>query len=147
MKRIAMGAVALILMASAAGCSSGSPTPPPESSPAATSPAVESPAAPAPVDSSTPGQKNALRAAEQFIKTMPFSASGLVKQLEFGKYSTEDAQWAVDHLTVDWNEQAAKKAKQYLETMPFSRDKLVDQLAYNGFTPEQAEYGVTQAGL
>lgn len=98
-------------------------------------------------DSETTSQKNAIRKAEQYLSVMPFSAEGLIKQLEFEKFSTEDATYAVNSLDVDWNEQAAKKAKQYLDSMGFSRDGLIQQLEFDGFTTEQAEYGVTQNGL
>lgn len=57
---------------------------------------------------------------------------------------------AVNHINVDWNEQAAKSAKNYLETSAFSRTGLIKQLssAYGeGFTHVQAVYGVNQAGL
>ena len=77
---------------------------------------------------------------------MPFSYSGLIKQLEFEGYSTEDATYAADNCDADWNEQAAKKAKQYLETMAFSRDGLIEQLEFEGYTAEQAAYGAEQNG-
>jgi hypothetical protein len=67
--------------------------------------------------------------------------------LEHSDFSTEDATFAVDHITVDWNEQAAKAAEQYLDVSGFSRGGLIDQLEYAGFTPAQAEYGVAAAGL
>lgn len=73
--------------------------------------------------------------------------TGLISQLEYEKYSTEDANWATDRVAVDWNEQAAKKARSYLEYTSFSRSGLVDQLLYEGFTPEQAEFGVSTTGL
>ncbi|OAE03571.1 hypothetical protein A6A22_10350 [Arthrobacter sp. OY3WO11] len=95
----------------------------------------------------TPAQQNALRKAEQYLDFTAFSQSGLVKQLEFEKYPTEDAIWAAERVTVDWNEQAVKKAKDYLELSSFSRSGLVDQLLFEGFTPEQAELGATGAGI
>jgi chemotaxis protein histidine kinase CheA len=95
----------------------------------------------------TVSQRNALRAAENYLDFTAFSRTGLIHQLEFEKYSTEDATWAVDRVTVDWNEQAAKKAKDYLEFTSFSHAGLVDQLIFEGFTPEQAEYGASQTGL
>ena len=67
--------------------------------------------------------------------------------MEFEGFSTEDATWAVDRVTVDWNEQAAEKAKDYLEFTSFSRSGLVEQLIFEGFTPEQAEFGVSKTGL
>ena len=68
-------------------------------------------------------------------------------QLEYEGFSTEDATWGVDRVSVDWNEQAAKSAKSYLEYTSFSRSGLVDQLLYEGYTAKQAEYGVSQTGL
>ena len=76
---------------------------------------------------------------------MPFSRTGLIDQLAFENYSPEAAEYAVDNVDVDWNEQAVKSAEQYLRTMPFSPAELVDQLIFEGFTPEQAQYGVDQA--
>jgi hypothetical protein len=61
-----------------------------------------------------------------------------------------DATYAVDHIKVDWNEQAAKSARAYLEMTNFSRAGLIRQLesdAGEGFTHRQAVYGVTKAGL
>ncbi|MDQ0030150.1 hypothetical protein J2S89_001975 [Arthrobacter bambusae] len=95
----------------------------------------------------TASQQNALRTAAQYLNYSAFSRTGLIGQLEYEKYSTEDATWAVDRVTVDWNVQAAKSAKEYLKFTAFSRGGLVDQLIYEGFTPEQAEYGASQTGL
>lgn len=94
----------------------------------------------------TTGQQNALRKADDYLSTMSFSHSGLVEQLEYEGFSTEDAIFAADNCGADWNEQAAKKAQDYLDTMSFSRDGLVEQLEYEGFTAEQAEYGATAVG-
>ncbi|MET3773233.1 MULTISPECIES: Ltp family lipoprotein [Arthrobacter] len=95
----------------------------------------------------TLSQQNALRAAADYLDYTAFSRTGLIEQLEYEKYSLDDATWAVDRVTVDWNVQAAKAAKQYLEYTSFSRSGLVDQLLYEGYTPEQAEYGVSTTGL
>ena len=105
---------------------------------------VEEPEEPA--DTMTMGQKNALGAAENYLSFMAFSRSGLIGQLEYEGYSTEDATFAADNCGADWSEQAAKSAQTYLDTMSFSRQGLIDQLVYEGFTQEQAEYGVTAAG-
>ena len=95
----------------------------------------------------TISQRNALGKAADYLDYSAFSRTGLIGQLEFEKYSTEDATWAVDRVTVDWNEQAAQKAKDYLEYSSFSRSGLFDQLIFEGYTPAQAEYGVSQTGL
>lgn len=99
-----------------------------------------------PADALTMGQKNALGSAESYLSIMAFSHSGLIGQLEYDGYTTEEATYAADNCGADWNEQAAKSAESYLEMMSFSRQELIDQLVYDGFTQEQAEYGVTAAG-
>ena len=94
----------------------------------------------------TTGQKNALEQAKSYLSVMPFSRSGLIDQLEYEGYSTEDATFAVDNCGANWNEQAALKAQSYLDLMSFSRSRLIEQLEYEGFTSEQAEYGATAVG-
>ncbi|MED5812885.1 Ltp family lipoprotein [Mycolicibacterium sp. 050232] len=96
---------------------------------------------------STASQRNAVRAAEQYLDYSAFSRKGLIQQLEYEDFSTADATFAVDHITVDWNQQAAKAARAYLDYSAFSRGGLIEQLEYEGYTPAQAAYGATAAGL
>lgn len=100
-----------------------------------------------PANTETVAQKNAREKADSYLSFMAFSRDGLIKQLKFDKFEKADAEYAVDAIDVDWNEQAAKKAQSYLDTMSFSRGSLIDQLEFDGFTTEQAEFGVTEAGL
>lgn len=99
-----------------------------------------------PADGTT-SQMNALETAEDYLQYSAFSKKGLIRQLEFEKYSNSDAKWAAEHVSVDWNEQAAEMAKQYLDYSSFSRQGLIDQLVFEGFSPKQASYGVKEAGL
>ena len=99
-----------------------------------------------PVSAETTGQKNALRSAKSYLSIMPFSYEGLIHQLEFEKYTYEDAVYAADNCDANWYEQAAAKAKNYLDIMSFSRDQLIRQLEYEGFTHEQAVYGAEANG-
>lgn len=96
--------------------------------------------------SPTTGEKNALRSAREYLSFSAFSYTGLIKQLEYEGYSTEEATYAADNCNTNWNEQAAKSAKEYLDMSSFSRQELINQLIYEGYTQEQAEYGVTQNG-
>lgn len=91
------------------------------------------------------GKKNALDQAYSYLNVMAFSYSGLIEQLEYEGYTTEEATYAVDNCGADWKEQAAKKAEEYLNTMSFSKSGLIEQLEYEGFTHEQATYGADQA--
>ncbi len=96
--------------------------------------------------SPTTGEKNALGSAREYLSFSAFSYTGLIKQLEYEGYSTEEATYAADNCNANWNEQAAKSAKEYLDMSSFSRQELINQLIYEGYTQEQAEYGVTQNG-
>lgn len=109
-------------------------------------PAITLTPEPTPNTNITMGQKNALNSAKQYLSFTAFSYTGLIKQLEYEKYSNEDAVYAADNCGADWNEQAAKSAKSYLEITPFSREGLITQLEYAGFTKEQAVYGVEANG-
>ena len=62
-------------------------------------------------------QAEAVESAESYLSYTAFSRKGLIEQLEFEGFSTADATFAVDHITVDWNEQAAKSAKSYLDIL------------------------------
>lgn len=95
--------------------------------------------------------KMALKSAEQYLRTMPFSKQGLYRQLTSdagSKFPPEAAQYAVDNVKTDWKENAAKAAANYLKMMPMSRDELVNQLtsdAGDQYTLEEAQYGVQKA--
>ncbi|GFG91509.1 hypothetical protein MBOU_35510 [Mycobacterium bourgelatii] len=92
-------------------------------------------------------QQNAIRVAKEYLDLSGYSRSGLINQLIYEGFSLEDATYAVDNITVDWNVQAARTAKEYLDMSGYSHSGLVNQLMYEGYTPAQAEYGVTAAGL
>ncbi|WP_432541952.1 Ltp family lipoprotein [Kineococcus sp. SYSU DK002] len=92
-------------------------------------------------------QRNAVRQAESYLSFTSFSRSGLIDQLEYEGFSTADATYGVDHVAVDWYEQARKKAASYLEFSAFSRQGLIEQLEYEGFTHDQAVHGVNSTGL
>lgn len=92
------------------------------------------------------GEKNALRSAENYLNYIAFSKKGLFEQLKFEGFSDSEANYAVNNVNVDWNEQAAKCAENYLRYISFSKQGLIDQLIFEGFTQEQAEYGATAVG-
>lgn len=97
-------------------------------------------------NSATVGMKNALKSAMSYLKYSAFSYTGLIKQLEYEKYSKSEATYAADHCGADWNEQAVRSAKQYMSLMAFSRSGLIKQLEFDGYTSDQAAYAATQCG-
>jgi hypothetical protein len=152
---ILAAAVVGVLVVGACGSTSGAaPTVTVTVTAGSTTPAASTPATTTkPKPDETAGQKNARESAEQYLQTAAFSRAGLIKQLssQYGEgYSKADAIYAVNHIDVNWNEQAAKSAKGYLANQPFSRAGLIQQLessAGDGFTHAQAVYGVNKAGL
>ena len=92
--------------------------------------------------------KSALKRAKNYSDMMHMSKQGLYNQLisEYGeKFTAEEAQYAVDNLEVDYNENALKCAKNYQETMSMSPAAIYDQLVSEygeKFTPEEAQYAI-----
>lgn len=99
-----------------------------------------------PTQTATTGQQNALKSAQSYLKYSSFSHDGLIKQLEFEKYTHDEAVYAVEHCGADWNEQALKTAKSYLDFSSFSYKGLKEQLEFESFTSEQATYAVNNCG-
>lgn len=89
---------------------------------------------------------NALKKAKSYLNYSAFSYEGLIHQLEYEKFSNEDAVYGADNCGANWNEQALKKAKSYLDYTSFSYSGLVKQLEYEKFTSEQAKYGADNCG-
>lgn len=86
---------------------------------------------------------NALSKAQQYLDHTPFSKDGLRHQLEYEGFTTQDIDYALNNLIVDYNEQASKKALQYYEGhLNLSRQGVYNQLIYEKFTPDEAQYGV-----
>jgi len=93
------------------------------------------------------GKSNARGKAANYLDTMAFSRSRLIKQLKFDGFSNEEATYGADAVIANWNEQAAKKAAEYLDIIAYSKSELITQLEFEGFTTAQAEYGVSTTGL
>ena len=89
---------------------------------------------------------NALKSAKSYLDYSSFSYEGLIEQLEYEKYSHEDAVYAADNCGADWNEQALKSAKSYLDYSSFSKVGLIEQLEYEKYTNEQAVYAADNCG-
>ena len=106
----------------------------------------DTPAAPVQPGTVTPGMQNALEKAYDYLDFTAFSYTGLIKQLEYERYTHEESVYAADYCGADWYEQAVKKGQSYLDFTSFSREGLIKQLEYEGFTNEQAVYAVNELG-
>ena len=92
------------------------------------------------------GEINCLAKAESYLNLMGFSENGLRHQLEFEGFKSEEIDYALANIKVDWNKECAEKAESYLDTMSFSKDGLKEQLKFEDFTSEQIEYGLKAVG-
>ena len=94
----------------------------------------------------TLAQQNAIGKAKSYLDFAGFSRTGLIDQLEYEGYSTEDATFGADNAGADWNAEAAEKAASYREFTSFSRQGLYDQLAYEGFTDAEIQFALAAVG-
>lgn len=88
--------------------------------------------------------RTAVKKAQDYLSTVGMSKQGLEKQLvDFEKFSPEAAKYAVEHVKVNWNEQALKKAKDYVKNVSLSPEATRTQLIdFEHFTPEEAQYAI-----
>lgn len=100
----------------------------------------------APAPKLTLSQQNAVDKGASYLEFTAFSRSGLIGQLEYEGFTTEDSTFAVDFIAPDWNAQAAAKAKSYLDMTSFSREGLYDQLAFEGFSDAEINAGLAAVG-
>jgi len=98
--------------------------------------------------------QQAVEAAKSYLALgQGFSYEGLLQQLTSSSgsgFTQAQAEFAINYVKPDWNQQAVEAAKGYLKLGGFSRDSLIQQLtssAGSGFTQAQAEYAVNQVGL
>lgn len=138
---VPIAASALIIIT---GCGSSATDPEPAD--------ITTPAAKA-KQKTTAAQDQAIQSAQSYVDMSGFSRVGLIKQLTSSAgegFAKADAMYAVNHIEVDWNAEAAESAKSYLDMGGFSRTSLIQQLsskAGEGFTLKQAEYAVNKVGL
>lgn len=92
--------------------------------------------------------QSALNQAQGYSDMMHLSKTGLWDQLtsEYGGQFTEEAaDYAVENVEADWNENALEQGRSYQETMSMSPAAVYDQLVseFGGkFSAEEAQYAV-----
>lgn len=92
--------------------------------------------------------KSALSEAESHSKSIHMSKKGVYDLLtsEYGEqFSTEAAQYAIDHVKADWKENALQSAEIYAETMHMSKAGIYDELVSEfgeQFTAGEAQYAI-----
>ena len=115
--------------------------------PTYSAPAQAAPAAPAVPKSDDKAQ--ALSSAQFFSDDMHMSEAAIYDQLgsEYGQYTPEAAQYAIDSITADYKINALEYAKTLQKEMSLSPEELREQLASTSqygakFTPEEADYAI-----
>ena len=146
------GQIAGSLVATTTNAAPPSTAAPASSAPAPATPA-STPAAPS-SPSMTTAQQQAVEAAQNYLALgQGFSYEGLLQQLTSSSgsgFTQAQAEYAINYLNPNWDQQAVEAAKGYLKLGGFSRDSLIQQLtssAGSGFTQAQAEYAVNNVGL
>ena len=82
-----------------------------------------------------------------------FSRLGLIQQLDSSSgngFPKSVAEFAVNHIKANWDQQAAEAAKGYMQQGGFSYSGMVQQLDSpdgNDFTNSEAVYGAKAVGL
>ncbi len=98
-------------------------------------------------DSQYVDRRTAAEKAKSYLQYTSYSRAGLIAQLEYEGYGTEEATRAVDGCNADWNAQALKKAQSYLSmSSGFSKSGLDRQLQFEQFTAEQVAYAMERCG-
>jgi hypothetical protein len=119
-------------------------------------PAAQQPAAPASsAPAMTVAEASAVQAAQQYLSLgSGFSEAGLLQQLtssDGSGFSPADAQFAINYVQPDWDQQADLSAKNYMNTIGgFSASSLLQQLTSpdgGQFTQSQAQQAVQAVGL
>jgi len=92
-------------------------------------------------------RRTAAEKAQSYLQYTSYSRAGLIAQLEYEGFGTEEATRAVDGCDADWNAQALKKAQSYLSmSSGFSKSGLDRQLQFEQFTAEQVAYAMEHCG-
>lgn len=91
----------------------------------------------------TIGQENALDKATSYIEFSDFSQHSLRKQLEFEGFTSEEIDYALEYVPVDYEQEASDRALAYYTTQSLSKTGVRDQLEFEGFTSEQIEYAIS----
>jgi len=92
-------------------------------------------------------KENALKTAEYYSNTEYKSKQYIyyfliATNLWDGKFTKEEAQYAIDNIEVDWKEIALKKAEEYSNDCYMSKIAIYDSLIEDDFTEKEAQYAV-----
>ena len=100
------------------------------------------------MESLSENQVQAIQTAKDYLDTMHLSQTELSQMLSVENIDSEDAKFALEYLSIDWNQEARKKAKEYCKhKIGFSKEKLKAQLLFDHFTEEEADFAVSHINV
>lgn len=101
-----------------------------------------------PLESLSENQAQAIQTAKDYLATIPLSQTELLQMLTVEDINLEDAEFALEYLDIDWNQEARKKAKEYCKhKIGFSKVKLKAQLLFDHFTEEEADFALSHINV
>lgn len=101
-----------------------------------------------PLESLNENQVQAIQTAKDYLDTIHLSQTELLQMLSVENIDSEDAKFALEYLSIDWNQEARKKAKEYCKhKIGFSKVKLKAQLLFDHFTEEEADFAVSHINV
>ena len=101
-----------------------------------------------PLESLSENQVQAIQTAKDYLDTMHLSQTELSQMLSVENIDSEDAKFALEYLSIDWNQEARTKAKEYCKhKIGFSKEKLKAQLLFDHFTEEEADFAVSHINV
>lgn len=101
-----------------------------------------------PLESLSENQVQAIQTAKDYLATIPLSQTELLQMLTVEDINLEDAEFALEYLDIDWNQEARKKAKEYCKhKIGFSKVKLKAQLLFDHFTEEEADFALSHINV
>ena len=90
----------------------------------------------------TIGEQNALSKAKNYVSYSDFSEEKLRGQLEYEGFTTDEIEYALDNIIVDYNLEASDRAVLYYTTQNLSKQRIIRQLDYEGYTESQINYAI-----
>ena len=92
-------------------------------------------------------KENVLIRAREFIQEKAYSRRGLINALKVSGYTSINAIFAADNISVDWSAQAVRAVKEYRQKANLSKANLKNVLVRDGFSDQDIEYALKECGI
>ena len=92
-------------------------------------------------------QEKVVAAAKSYIEYAPMSKEGMIEQLKYENFSQDDAEYAVNHANIKWDEQASRSAVVFIGYSNPTTNELKEQLQFEKFSDEEINYALEHNGF